>query len=499
MRPWPRVFLFFVVALQMPAIAQGESLAQRSRRFEHNVVLVSVTKQEYDLESPWTKEQKSTAQHLGIVVGRDLILTTAYAVADASYIEMRRFGESAKFGLKQEFVDYEVNLALLKPLQPNALHGVEETAIDATVEIGSEIDILKERDIFQLRRLPARLVEIDIRQAVTSGYSLATFLIDAKQRSLGWSEPIVCGGRFVGLTAGQDDQYVYGIPGTIIRHFLQDYRTGKYRGFPGIGIVVKPLIAPALRDLLGAAKYRGGVRVVRVFADSPVLNVVKPDDVLLEVNGKALNENGYYNDPDFGQIHFKYLVNKLYGGDELRLLILRQGREITVPSRLTRFDSNRTLIPRYRYGQPEPYMIFGGLLFQELSRPFLESWGDGWRQKVPLVLLNIFDYDDVPKSDPAERVVVMNRVLADDFNKGYENLQNLVLVSVNGERATSLKRLKDILQEKPIRKNGKRYAVFEFSHGQGEVILTYEGLDLANHRIAKNFGINGKAEFFEVQ
>src|SRR4051794_16354083 len=77
-------------------------------KLEDSVVRLAVSKQSVDASSPWQYEGVSQQAYQGIVVDSRHILTTAFAVADATFIEMQRFGDSRKVELKPSFVDYEV-------------------------------------------------------------------------------------------------------------------------------------------------------------------------------------------------------------------------------------------------------------------------------------------------------------------------------------------------------------------------------------------------------
>src|SRR5699024_6479587 len=124
-----------------------------------------------------------------------------------------------------------------------------------------------------------------------------------------------------------------------------------------------------------------------------------------------ISELGFYDHPKWGKIHFRYLLNKHSAGDALRMRILRAGAEMAVEGKLTRFDSNRYPVVIHRYGQPEPHLIVGGFIFQELSRPYLKQWGREWEDVAPLDLMYTFLFENKPADDPSERVIFVNRVL----------------------------------------------------------------------------------------
>lgn len=70
------------------------------------------------------------------------------------------------------------------------------------LEINAKVDIYRARDAYQLARMPASLQEVGIYRAVTSSYSLVSYLLKVQQNGLGWSEPVIQEGRLVALTTG---------------------------------------------------------------------------------------------------------------------------------------------------------------------------------------------------------------------------------------------------------------------------------------------------------
>ena len=89
----------------------------------------------------------------------------------------------------------------------------------------------------------------------------------------------------------------------------------------------------------------------------------------------------------------------------------------------------------------------------------------------------------------------MTNVLADKINLGYESLQNKLLEKVNHISVRNMAEINSALGA-PLEKNGKKYAIFEFSLGHGEIILSYQDLEKAHTRIAKRYGIHTKESFY---
>jgi S1-C subfamily serine protease len=220
------------------------------------------------------------------------------------------------------------------------------------------------------------------------------YLFKIQENGLGWGEPILSDGKLIGLTSGQNNEYAYAIPSFLIEHFLKDNLNEGYRGFPGLGIVTQALGPGNLRTLLNADKINGGVRVTDVSNIGPFRNALKKNDIITSIGGKEINGEGMINDSLWGDIAFPAVVNSMYSGDTVSIKFLRNGNPMTANESLSRFDSNARLIPYYRNTETIPHLIFGGLVFQEVTYEYLMAWGDSWRQTAPSSLVNLWDHSN---------------------------------------------------------------------------------------------------------
>lgn len=496
MRIMNAVGLCLAVAIFVTSTRSRAAQPQMTSDFEKSVVMLLSSKQTPDPDSPWGKGDVQTLSSLGVVIEGGYVLTTSWAVADSTLIELRRFGESQTVPMSVVAVDYEVNLALLKPKTASGLAGLSPLSLTGEMNEGSELKLLRKRDNVQLAVSLGRLFEVSMYRSATSNYYTATYLIKIQQSNLGWSEPLIFEGRLAALTTGQDDEYTYATPASVIQHFVKDAQSSNYRGFPSLGLQMRPLIDPNARKMLKVDKIKGGVRITKVTEDSPFLDDMRENDVLVKIGTIAIDDYGNYKHPLWGTIHFRHLINQLYAGDPVQVTVVRDGKTLIFNRQLKRYSSNNSLIPTYTYGKEGEFLIFGGFVFQELTRPFLTSWGKDWRSQAPVDLIYLYENEAFPTKNPEDRVVILGRVLADDFNQGYDSLKNLVVEKVNGESVTSLKRLAEILRTRPVTRSGKRYATFDFALGNGQAILGYDHLSESHQRIKERYGIPGSNNFY---
>lgn len=486
------VLVSFAFAISF-AVCRQDVLAQN---LDDSVVRIFVTKREVDQSSPWQNEEIMQNSFHGVVVEGKAVLTTAFAMQNAVEIELLRFGESRKFPLQIKFVDYEVNLALLVPIDPAGVAGLVPLKFTDEISLDSAVSIMKAKDNNQLVSVAGTLQEVSIYTSVTSEYSFATYLVKTQQTALGWAEPIIRSGAVAALCSGQDSQYLHAIPGSIINHFLRDVQAGNYRGFPSIGIELDRLTSPEMRELLGAEKIKHGVRISSVETGTNFSELLKKDDVLVAMDGVKINENGYYIHPVWGKVHLKYLLNRKIAGEKTHLEILRQGQPLQFEAVLTRFDSNATRIRSFREEISEPHLIFGGVVIRELTIPFLKQWGKDWQSTAPYQMLYEFHFNNKTVEHPEKnRVLIISRVLADEYNRGYADIKNSIIQEINGLTVRSMADVRAALAAPTVR-GGRQFARIELAYEDGEIVLSYDGLAAVHKRIVDTFNITSAESFY---
>src|SRR4029079_2278785 len=115
-------------------------------------------------------------------------------------------------------------------------------------------------------------------------------------------------------------------------------------------------------------------------------------------------------------------------GDKMKLDIKRDGKPRTVEVELRRWSP---LVPRARYDEPPQYFVYGGLVFQTLTRDYLTTW-DKWWNKAPKEFLN---YCYLGYRTPTQHeVVILTQILADEINVGYAHLYNEAVATLNGRQ-----------------------------------------------------------------
>jgi hypothetical protein len=219
--------------------------------------------------------------------------------------------------------------------------------------------------------------------------------------------------------------------------------------------------------------------VTHVAPLSPSRSVLRKDDVLLEIDGRKIANDGTVSFRGWERVAFDHLVS-LKRPDEAVALTVRRRRVVaetseasetsrlhgsenakprsaderderderasssvtdTVVETLTvRAKPRAPLVPAHQYDRLPSFFLYAGLVFSPLTQPHLHEFGDDWFNAAPRRLCDraLNDHPTVP----GEQVVLLSQVLADEINAGYQGMHDVEVRAVNGERVENLKALK---------------------------------------------------------
>ncbi len=193
-----------------------------------------------------------------------------------------------------------------------------------------------------------------------------------------------------------------------------------------LGIVTQNLENPLLRKQLGLTGTESGVMITQIDHGASSHGVLEIRDVVLAIDGLPIANNGTVQYLTKHRTRFDVALTGRYVGDTVGLTIHRAGARHDVTVTLKPW---MPLVPRARYDQPPVYFLYGGLVFQPLTRDFLTTW-DKWWNKAPKEFL--FHYYSGQRTADRHEVVILTQILADEINQGYAHLYNEGVVSVNG-------------------------------------------------------------------
>lgn len=447
--------------------------------------------QRTDYDAPWSSKNTERLTHMGIVVDQTHVLVSAYAVTGARHFEAEKLGDNRRYPMQLVFSDPTVNLALLK-FEGERPPGLRPLAIGGDMTVGGGATIYQGLEGESLITSFLRLHEVEVRPLFLSGYVVPQYVFEQKRSGYGWFEPLIQDRKLMGAAIAQSGTTVYVLPSRIIQRFLQAAKKKPYKGFVELGFELAPLIAPDQRkwskaDVTGA---QFGAWVHSIKETSPFFGKIHEGDVLIELNGTKVSSRASYEHPRWGRIGILERVTQVAPGEKIRLKVLRAGKLSSLEGTARAFDAQDERVPP-NLGREPAYFIFGGLLFQELSKDLLETWGPQWRKRAPLPYVYEAVYHD--EEDVKKRLVVLQRVFPIDYNKGYHALEDNFVTEINGQPIHSLEQARQALSDPEAIKSG--FARIQLEPEGEEVVLSYQGLKQAHSTLQQRYGIPVSANF----
>ncbi len=414
-----------------------------------SIIRVNVTSTPYNFSLPWQKRQANNRRGLGALLKDQHILVTAELVQDASYIEFELASTGKKITAQREMIDYEANLAVLKPAEDagDFFNGMIPLELEDAAKPGDKFEAWQ----FEENGTPVS-TEITFSKAEVSNYFLENswFLTfeatgTVQYRSGSFTLPVIHDGKLLGmlLTYSAKDQNSEILPFPVIRHVLDDAAAEPYEGFPNFGVKFAPTLDAQLRGYKKLNGHEGGVLVTSVNpATSAGAAGVKAGDVLLEVAGHPIDARGNYQDKDWGLLAMGHLVkgnSKI--GDVLPIKILRDGQLMDLSVTLKRKAASEYLVDPYMFDRGPRYVVQGGLLFTELTQTYLEGAGKEWRDRAPFKLVYAIANPEKYEKEGRRKLVFLSGIIPSESTIGYEGLGGLFVTKVNG---IDIKDIKDL-------------------------------------------------------
>ena len=385
-----------------------------------SVVRLNSTQQSWNPRQPWEKNPPRQCRALAAIVGPQRVLTTSELVSDATYLEFESADGTRFAAAKVIAVDYEANLALLGPVsegEGNVLFsGTVPFEITAPPKIGNTLEILQLEDNGLTLLTPGSLQSIDIASNLLPGHNFLTYMVKASMQNAAssYSLPVLHAGKLAGVLISYNakDQICDVAATDIVARFLAEAGGGAYAGFPSLGVTIARTEDASFRQWLKLSDAQGGIYIhsVRKGGAADVAGV-KPGDVLLAVDGQAIDRRGYYQHPHYGSLSWGHLIRgRKSTGDAVTLAMSRDGQPLELKATLTREEEVTRLVPNHLFDREPNFLLKGGLLFQELSLPLLESFGEDWQARAPLNLLDAYQNPEKYR-DLVDRIVFLSCLL----------------------------------------------------------------------------------------
>ncbi len=416
-------------------------------RLAAGIVTVRVTGQEWNWKTPWAKQGPWTRTMTGLVVPGPRILVASAGLGNHVLIEVQRDGRDPRTPARLALVDHEAPLGLIEVGDPAFWQGLAPLPLAERAPTSGPATVHRWPRSGQLDSASGAVRLVRAGRHGLSRLSLLTLDVTTTMEGGGDSEVVVAGEEVIGLATSKSGDQVGVMASPVLRQFLADAAGEGYRGFARAGIGWQDLTNPDLRAALGLTSAEGGIRITRVLPHGSGTEVLKPGDVILEIAGHALDPTGQFDHPLYGRMSFPLLfTDGRQPGDALLMKVLRDGQRLTVAVTLKRMLAQDDRIPPYVFERGPDYAVVGGLVFQDLTGPYLSTWGD-WSRRAPPRLLVAYDREGQEPWPERPRIILLTSVLPDPANLGYQDQRDLIVDKVNGKPVGSMDDLRQAFAE----------------------------------------------------
>ena len=279
------VALMFTLTGALSISAKPSRVAARAQ-LQNSLVELEVNRKQYDYQMPWTRSSGSIRKS-ALVIGPTELLTTADGLADRTLVRAQRDGRGKWWEAEVIWIDYHANLAVIATKDAEFWKGAKVVELASKLSPGEEFEIHRWRSgNMEVRK--AELNQFQVIDAKLSFVQYAQVELSSDVSGVGWGEPLMVGNRVAGLITSQTRNLCVATPAPFIRSVLEARRKGAFRGLGFFDFVWQPSENPAVHRYLDHAGDTRGVVVIEGARELGQTNVIKPRDLILEVDGSWL-------------------------------------------------------------------------------------------------------------------------------------------------------------------------------------------------------------------
>jgi S1-C subfamily serine protease len=416
--------------------------------------------------SPWSSSMQSFTGSGAIIEG-GYILTNAHVVANQAFLEVQRYGERKRYIAKVFAVSHQADLALLKVEEKGFSQGVTPLTFGTLPEVEQKIVVYG----YPMggATLSATIGVVSRVEHHTYAHSGEVFLavqVDAAVNPGNSGGPALSDGKIVGVVMqviSKSQNIGYLVPVSMVEHFIEDMKDGKYDGFADLGIGTQKLENPAMRRYYGLDDNISGKLIDKIVYNSSMKSVLKEGDILTAIDGHNIENDGTVAFRKHEFTDYNYYVDTHQMGENITLDIIRDRKAMQVQGVLKNRADDVFLVKTTRYDEMPTYFIYGGYVFSPLTRNLIRSTN---RNRLRMSCLA-----SQWQEDEKDEVVVLLKVLASDISRGDNNFGMWAIDTVNGQTFKNFKEFYGLLKEVE-----EKYIVLEDKDGVKVIIDKKEAL-----------------------
>ena len=485
MRHYVRLLLVLLV-LQLPA--RAISIAEVRKSLIH----ITATAQEPNYRVPWNPGANESGSGAGFIIEGKRILTNAHVVSNARFVSVERENDPSHYIARVRHIAHDCDLAVLEvqdakffdktvPLSfTNEIPQIESSVSVYGYPIGGDrLSVttgVVSRIAFHVYAHSGADSHLTIQTsaAINPGNSGGPVLQDGK----------VIGVAFQGFNGDVAQNVGYMIPVPVVQRFLKDIEDGHYDRYMDLCIGTFPLLNPAQRKSLGLQDDAKGVLVGSVNTGGACDGALKVGDVILAIDGHPVQSDGFV-ELDGERVEMPEVVERKFKGDSVAFQILRGKTPLEVSAKFERAWPFQ--IQASEYDVRPRYVLFGGLLFQPVSRDFLQaSQIDNLRVRF---LYDYFIADEFYKEHP--ELVVLSGILPDPVNTYVSGFRGAIVDEINGVK---IKTLDDMAAA--FAKPAEQYVIKMLGEGR-PIVMERAGVEAARERIKARYNVPNEQNLSE--
>ena len=444
--------------------------------FQSAVIIKNESYRLWVNERPWMSSNAMDGFGTGFILSGNQILTNAHVVLDAKYITVKHFKDRKFYKANVKYIGYDCDLALLEVEDPAFANPGPSVPISQKKPIpGSEIMILGYPEGSQNLSVERGIITgTDKLRYAFSGADMRNVIRVQTGIRHGFSGgPAIEKNELTGLAfqiSKSDPNTAFLIPSSVILHFLQDIKDGKYDGFPSSGFSYQQGTNKSLREFFKIPEGVSGILINSVFPESSFYGSLKKGDFVYKIDEKNISSTGVILENSAMTI--EDILENRFIGDEVNVMFYREGKDYYIKSRLKKPE----VMNLYRYDS-DSFFLDSGLVFQPLSRT-ISKMNDPAAQYH----YNYFITDKLYKF--AERDVVLTHIFSDPENHTYERYKNKIVETINGYAPRDLAHMQGIWN-----KLKKETVVLKFRGEDLPLILDSAIREQINIRTRKRYSI----------
>ncbi len=466
------LFTLLLSTLFLTANVQQDNITKQA------IVKIYTTAKVPNYQTPWSSSMQSSTGS-GAIISDGFILTNAHVVANQTFIEVQRYGQRKRYIATVYAVSHQSDLALLKVKEQAFFKGV-------TPLIFGELPAVEQKIVVYgypmggstLSATIGVVSRVEHHTYAHSGEMFLAVQVDAAVNPGNSGGPALSNGRIVGvvmqvITKSQNIGYL--VPISMVKHFIDDMKDGKYDGFADLGLGTQKLENPTLRRYYGLDDNLTGKLLDKIVYNSSIKGILKEGDILTRVDGYNIEDDGTvaFRPHEYTDLH--YAVDAYQMGEKIKLGIIRDKQKMEVEVKLKYAADDMYLVKTTRYDTMPTYFVYGGYVFSPLTRNLIRSTN---RNRLTLSYLAA----QWQEEDKKEAVVLL-KVLASDLTRGNNDFAMWPIEKINGEKFVDFQDFYEKMQN-----SKEKYIVIEDKDGV-KVIIDKEEAQSKQSSILKKYNI----------